>query len=198
MLFISASPEAQDNLRIDREMREMQYRVRAAEHRDALRFAFAVAAQPADLLQLLNEHKPDIVHFSGHSDSAGLLLEDGDDRTRVPTIQDLAALVSISSRRIRLAVFNSCESTEQAAAAPQHLDAAIGMDEEVDDEAAKVFAGQLYSAIAFGLPLSTAFEQALVQVRLVLGEDSGEPRLHLADGVDASELVLVQPPSAPA
>ena len=196
VLFISASPEDQDSLRIDREMREIQQRVRAAEHRDALKFAFAVAAQPADLLQQLNEHKPDIVHFSGHSDSAGLALEDDDGRTRLLSTQDLATLVSVSSRRIRLAVFNSCESAEQAAAATRHLNAAIGMDEEIDDEAAKVFAGQLYSAIAFGLPLSTAFEQALVQVRLVLGEDSGEPRLHVADGVDSSQLVLVQPQSA--
>jgi hypothetical protein len=36
-----------------------------AEHRDALGFEFAVAAQPADRLQRLNEVKPDIVHFAG-------------------------------------------------------------------------------------------------------------------------------------
>lgn len=69
------------------------------------------------------------------------------------------------------------------------------MDEPIDDEAAKVFAGQLYNAIGFGKSLEQAFEQALVQMRLV-GDDatgSGEPRLHAAAGIDTSEVYLVKP-----
>ena len=67
------------------------------------------------------------------------------------------------------------------------------MEQSIDDEAAKNFAGQLYGSIAFGLPLSKAFNQAVLQVRLVIGEDSGEPRLHVADGLDPDELYLVRP-----
>jgi hypothetical protein len=195
VLFVASSPEDQDGLRIDKEMREIQQRVRMADHRDALDFQYAVAAQPADLLQQLNEVKPDIVHFSGHSASAGLVLEDSDGLTRLLSIDELATLLSVSSRRIRLAVFNSCESAEHAALAIHHLDAAIGMEQPIEDEAAMSFAGQLYSSIAFGLPLSKAFAQAVLQVRLVLGEDSGEPRLYLTDGLDADNMYLVRPPT---
>jgi hypothetical protein len=46
----------------------------------------------------------------------------------------------------------------------------------------------LYSSIAFGLPFSVAFDQAALQVRLVLGEYSGEPRLYVADGLDPDDL----------
>lgn len=197
VLFIASSPEDQDGLRIDKEMREIQQKVRLADHRDALRFEYAVAAQPADLLQRLNQVKPDIVHFSGHSDAAGLAMEDNDGLTRVLSTDELATLLSVSSRRIRLAVFNSCESAEHAAAAVGHLDAAIGMEQSIGDAAAQSFAGQLYSSIAFGLPLSTAFAQAVLQVRLVLGEGSGEPQLFLAQGFEGDQLVLVQPASAP-
>jgi hypothetical protein len=193
VLFIASSPEDQDGLRIDKEMREILQKVRLADHRDALRFEYAVAAQPADLLQRLNEVKPDVVHFSGHSDSAGLAMEDNDGLRRVLTTDELATLLSLSSRRIRLAVFNSCESAEHAAAAVGHLDAAIGMDQPIGDAAAQSFAGQLYSSIAFGLPLSTAFAQAVLQVRLVLGEGSGDPELFIAQGLDGEQLVLVQP-----
>ena len=118
-------------------------------------------------------------------------MEDNDGLTRVLTTEELATLLSLSSRRIRLAVVNSCESAEHAAAAVGHLDAAIGMDQPIGDAAAQSFAGQLYRSIAFGLPLSTAFAQAVLQVRLVLGEGSGEPELFVAQGLDGDRLVVV-------
>ena len=193
VLFIASSPEDQDGLRIDREMRDIQQRVRQAEHRDALRFEYAVAAQPADLLQRLNEVKPDVVHFSGHGNTAGFAMEDSDGLTRLLTTRELATLLSVSSRRIRLAVFNACESASHAAIAVDHLDAAVGMGEAINDEAARSFASQLYSSIAFGLPISTAFAQAMLQVQLSLGAESGAPQLFVADGVHAAELFLVRP-----
>ncbi|MEO6504281.1 MAG: CHAT domain-containing protein [Jatrophihabitantaceae bacterium] len=198
VLFIASSPEDQHGLRIDREMRDIQMRVRQAEHRDALRFEYAVAAQPTDLLQRLNEVKPDVVHFSGHSSTAGFAMEDSDGLTRLLSTRELAMLLSVSSRRIHLAVFNSCESASHAAIAVDHLDAAIGMGESINDEAARNFAGQLYSSIAFGLPVSQAFAQAMLQVQLSLGSQSGEPQLFVADGVDADELFLVRPAAVPA
>lgn len=195
VLFVASSPEDQDQLRIDKEMREIQQRVRMADHRESLHFDFAVAAQPSDLLQRLNEAKPDVVHFSGHSGHAGLAMEDADGMTRTLTPQELATLLSVSSRRIRLAVFNSCESADHASSAVKHIDAAIGMDQPINDAAAKTFAAQLYSAIAFGLPLQKAFDQACLQVQLSLGAGSGGPRLYAADGLDADEIYLVHPPS---
>jgi CHAT domain-containing protein len=145
-------------------MREFQQKVRMADHRDALKFEYAVGAQPADLLQRLNEVKPDVVHFSGHSGAAGLAMEDNDGHMRILSPDELATLLSVSSRRIRLAILNACDSATRATALG-HLEAAIGMEQSIDDEAAKSFAGQLYSSIAFGLPLSKAVDQAVLQVR---------------------------------
>jgi hypothetical protein len=196
VLFVASSPDDQDQLRIDKEMRKIQQQVRMADHRESLAFEFAVAAQPSDLLQRLNEAKPDIVHFSGHSGKVGLALEDSDGLTRIVSTEELATLLSVSSRRIRLAVFNSCESANHAASAVQHLDAAIGMDQPINDDAAKAFAAQLYSAIAFGMNLQKAFDQANLQVRLSLGTGSGDPRLYTADGLNADDVYLVQPPPA--
>jgi len=70
------------------------------------------------------------------------------------------------------------------------------MEQSIGDTAAQSFAGQLYSSIAFGLQLGTAFGQAVLQVRLVVGEGSGEPQLYVAEGLDAPDLVLVRPPRA--
>jgi hypothetical protein len=70
------------------------------------------------------------------------------------------------------------------------------MDQPIDDDAAKTFAAQLYSAVAFGLHLQKAFDQARLQVLLSLGAGSGEPRLYTADGLDADAIYLVHPPSS--
>lgn len=194
VLFITASPEDQSALRIDKEMREIQQRVQASVFRDVIRFEHAMATQVADLLQRLNETKPDVVHFSGHGDERGLVFEDADEQTRTLDNEELAKLLSLSSKRIRLAIFNSCNSAEQAERACWHLDAAIGMDETIDDEDAQVFAGQLYSALGFGQSLSNAFGQALLQVELEFGAASGAPRLHTADGIDPDEVFIVRRP----
>ena len=196
VLFVASSPRDQIPIRIDKEMREVQQKVRLADHRESLHFEYAVAAQPTDLLQRLNGAKPDIVHFSGRGGQSGLAMEDADGLTRTLSPKELAALLRVISRRIRLAVFNSCDSAEHAASAVQHLDAAIGMDQPVDDDAAKEFAAQLYSAIAFGLPLQKAFDQACLQIQLSLGAGSGEPQLYRADGLDGEEIYLVQPAPA--
>lgn len=68
------------------------------------------------------------------------------------------------------------------------------MDQPVDDEAAKVFAGQFYNALGFGKSLCESFEQARLQVKLTTGATSGEPQLHTAANVEADQLYLVKPP----
>ena len=67
------------------------------------------------------------------------------------------------------------------------------MDQPISDEAAKTFAAQLYSAIAFGLPLPKAFDQAGLQVQLSLGAESGKPRLYVGGHLVADEIYLVHP-----
>ena len=180
VLFIAASPEDQDPLRLDREVREIQRRVRMSEHRDAVSFEWRPASQVTDLLQILNETRPHIVHFSGHGDQHALAFEDADGLTKPLDNASLAALLHASSDRIRLAVFNSCESSSQAELACEHLDAAIGMERPVDDESAKVFAGQFYNSIGFGKSLQQAFDQAKLQLELETGGLSGNPELYVA------------------
>lgn len=191
VLFIATSPEDQGALRLDREAREIQQRVRMSEHRDLVSFEWRPATQVSDLLQILNEVRPNIVHFLGHGDHEGLAFEDSDGRTKLFSNGDLGMLLSTTSDDIRLAVFNSCDSSSQAGLACAFVDAAIGMDQPVEDEVALVFAGQFYNALAFGLSLDRAFEQARAQVRLVLGDLPGDPRLYTAPGIDPADTFLI-------
>jgi hypothetical protein len=195
VLFIAASPEDQTPLRLDQEVREIQQRVRASEYRDAVHFELRLATRTTDLLQALNEVRPHAVHFSGHGDQDALVFEDDDGNAKPLTNADLGQLLHITSDRIRLAVFNSCDSAGQAALACDYIDAAIGMDEPVDDAAAKIFAGQFYNAVGFGKSLGEAFAQARLQVKLATGSPSGDPQLHAGSGLDPDTIYLVKPES---
>jgi hypothetical protein len=191
VLFLTAEPEGIEHLRVDKEVREIQTRVRSSELRDSIAFEYRPAARVTDLLQQLNEVEPDIVHFSGHGADAGLVFEDEHDDVRFLSDDELAAVLKACPSQLKLAVFNSCDSAEQARVAIEHVPAAVGMAQSIDDEAARVFAGQLYNALGFGRSLELAFEQAVVQVQLTLGAPSGQPELITAEGVEASELFLV-------
>jgi hypothetical protein len=69
VLFLAANPFK--DLNLDTEVRSITEKLRASEYRDSVQLIPALAARPDDLLQLLNEHKPHIVHFSGHGNESG-------------------------------------------------------------------------------------------------------------------------------
>jgi hypothetical protein len=64
--FLSANPVGTVPLQLDEEAREIEVKIRASEHRDSLELITKWAVRPDDLLQSLNQHKPHVVHFSGH------------------------------------------------------------------------------------------------------------------------------------
>ena len=193
VLFLAASPEDEAQLRLDKEIREIELRLRQTEYRDSIRFVPKVARQLTDLIQDLNETRPHIVHFSGHGNQAELAFENAEGRAQSLSNETLGVLLAATSDRIRLAVFNSCQSGAQAELATEYVSFAIGMETSVEDERAKTFAAQFYNSLGFGKTLAEAFDQANAQVTLTY-KDGGEiPQLFEAPGEDASTTVLVAP-----
>ena len=196
VLFMTAEPDGPDRLHVDREIRAIQEQVRSSELRDSITFEYRHAVRVTDLIQHLNEVEPDVAHFSGHGADAGIALHDADDQVRLLTNDELAKVLSAAPKPLQLAVFNSCNSAEQAHVAVEHASAAVGMKQTLRDDTARVFAGQLYNSLGFGRSLGLAFQQALLQVELTFGAVSGDPTLAVADGIDPGDLVIVSPQAA--
>jgi hypothetical protein len=193
VLVITAQPNGVPPLRIDREIRQIQEQVRSSELRDSITFEYRPATRVTDLLQHLNEVAPDVIHFSGHGEDAGIVLHDVQDRPRLLSDEDLRALLAVAPRRLKLVVLNACNSADQARVAIEHVDAAVGMTTSILDESARVFAGQLYNSLGFGRSLGLAFDQAKLQVQLTFNALSGDPTLAVADGLDANDIIIVSP-----
>jgi len=146
------------------------------------------------LLQLLNQHKPQIVHFSGHgSESGEIILSDSRGEQKPVNPAAITALFKTLKGSIQVVILNACYSRLQAEAIRQVIDCAIGMNDSIKDEAAIVFAASFYRAIGFGLSVKQAFDQGIVALLLEGIPEENKPELLVKDGVDPEKIVLIAP-----
>ena len=126
-----------------------------------------------------------VFHFVGHgfyrSDwgDGVLVMEDRHGRPHEVTGEELGGLLN-EYDQTRLAVLNACEGARGGASDPfagmaqsliqQGLPAVVAMQFEITDDAAVIFAHELYAAIADGLPLEAALAEARGAIR-----DAGNP-----------------------
>ena len=194
ILLLAANPRGITQLALDEESREIAQKLRASEHRASVELITRWAVRPEDMLQHLNEHKPHVVHFSGHGtpDDAIVLL----DKDRNPTKVSAAALKQLFGTlkdNLRVVVLNACYSRPQAEAITDVIDCAVGMNRDIGDRAAIVFAAAFYQAIGFGRSIKTAFESGKAALMLEGLAEAKIPELLVRAGVDPATVFLVEP-----
>lgn len=194
VLFLAANPTDTPQLRLDEEARAIQEKIRLSEFRDSVRFESRWATRSGDILQAINETNPTIVHFSGHGTKSGeLALLNPDGNTKIVSKEAISMAMTTASDTIRLVVFNACFSEIQASGVVEYIDAAIGMSTSIGDEAACIFAAQLYSSIGFGHSLQKSFNQAIAQLMLEGISEENTPKLYVKGCIDPNDIILVQP-----
>ncbi len=194
ILLFASNPENTDRLALGEEVRLISKKIQEAKYRDSLEFITTWAVRPSDLLDELNKHKPEIVHFSGHgSGEGGLVLSDDNGELKLIATDILKELFSKLKDNIRLVVLNACFTNIQAQAISEEIDCVIGMNKSFGDDAAISFAGYFYSAIAYGRSISEAFEQGKMSLKLEGIPDENTPVLLHRLGVDPSNVYLIPP-----
>ena len=197
ILFLAANPQGTTPLALDKEIREIEAKIRASEYRDSLELISKWAVRPDDLLQALLEHRPHVVHFSGHGTEDEIVLMGSDDQLKPVDKQALAFLFGTLKDNIRLVLLNACYSRQQAELITQHIDCVVGMHKPIGDVAAIVFAASFYRAMGFGRSVSEAFQLGKAALMLEGIPEENTPDLLARDGVDPDKLVLVQPQELP-
>ena len=194
VLFLAANPEGTNLLMLDEESREIEHKIRAADYRDSLELITKWAVRPDDLLQYLNEFRPQVVHFSGHgSKTEEILLLDANRAPKPVSKSALKQLFSTLKDNIRVVVLNACYSRPQAEAIVEVIDCAIGMKLGIGDDAAIAFAASFYRAIGFGRSVYEAFEQGRTALMLAGIPEQDTPELLTRPGVDPKTIFLVMP-----
>lgn len=201
ILFLAADPRrdfagkpaSRESLELDEEYRAIQERIRKGSHRDFLDLRACWAVRTQDLLDALNEHRPRIVHFSGHGrHSEGVVLLAPDGRPEPVGPHFLVQVFSTLTDATSVVVLNACYSKRQAEAIAQVVGATIGTERSITDESAIAFSEAFYGAIANNQSVDTAFRQAEAVLTSVRREH--RPTLLLRPGLDPRLLRLIKVP----
>ena len=189
VLIISANPYK--DLDITEEVREIKNKIRGARNGNLIELIMAGAARPDDLLQALNEYEPHIVHFSGHGNTKGIILQNAEGEPVPVTAETLERLFKTFKNHVRLVFLNACFARPQAEAITRHIEVAIGMNGTIDDRAARNFSASFYRALAFGRNVHQAFEQGELGIELDLNMEKNTPQLITRMDVMAEKIVLI-------
>jgi hypothetical protein len=193
VLLLSANP-IDSPLNIDEEFRAIDQKIRSSEHRDHVELVKHGAVRLEDVAGLLMRHKPHVVHFSGHGATTGIALTGPDGKGRLVPPDALANIFRALKDNVRVVLLNACDSAPQAEAIVGEIDCAVGMGDEIDDDAAIAFAAAFYEVLGYGRSVQIAFDLALVQLEGA-GEDRSLAKLYKRRGVKPAEIVLVSPGS---
>jgi hypothetical protein len=148
----------------DGELAEFHKVKGGARYGHRLNLVHAPAADLNDLPGLLAEHRPTVLHFSGHSSAhPGLYFRKAPDKSQAVPVSGpaFAEFLRHHASQLVLVVLNSCTSTEAAAQIATAVDCcAIGTTADLDDGTAVQFTRDFYTQIAWGRSVLDALRLA--------------------------------------
>lgn len=221
VLGVVASPNDLTALDVDAERRRVDRAVEAVRTMGRIDLDWLQPATPGGLRRALRDENYHVVHYVGHSDFTddgnGVLFLEDDDGSAVAVDETLFANLLGDQSSLRLVVLNSCEGARTTMTDPYagvattlvHLGvpAVVAMQFEISDEAAILFAEELYTnLIGRQDPLDSAIGEArkAIYAEVDLAEWA-TPVLFLADPdvelfrfeVDAAPLPAPDPAGQP-
>ncbi len=175
ILILSANPNDTVRFRFDQEFREIKKAIRLSKNRNRFVIRTELAVRVDDLQRALIQHEPQIVHFSGHGKTTGLLFEDEKGNSRLVPVDALSNLFKLCRKFIKCVVLNTCYSELQAREINRHIDYVIGMTDVTDDIAAIQFASGFYTGLSNDMSYFEAFRFGCNAFELHNGFESARP-----------------------
>ncbi len=177
VLVLAANPSSTPTLQLKQEAQLI---------RDKLGKDYIVHAEEnaviEDLSKYLLQYEPKILHFSGHGSSDGeIILNNRQGEEAVLFIEDLSKLLSTVQKPIECVVFNACFSLQKADFLAQQVNCVIGMEKEISDDSALIFAEEFYQGLGYGRSYYNAFEMGINGIKRLRLPDSQIPRFTLFD-----------------
>lgn len=175
LLAMISSPADYPALDTDAEWAKLDESLNSLEADGMVEVTRLEKATLQSLQRALRRTEYHVFHFMGHggfdeqSSDGVLVLENDDGGSRRVTGRELGTILT-DARSVRLAVLNSCEGARSSGADPfggtaptlvkGGIPAVVAMQFEISDEAAIVFAHELYLAIADGYPIDAAVAES--------------------------------------
>ena len=161
ILILTANPTNTKPLRVSEEVREIKSAWERSLNREQFEISIGEAVRPQEFRRTLLDHKPDIVHFSGHGGGEqGLALMADNGEAILVKVAPLAKLFKALQEIffIDCVFLNACYSDVQAEGIYPYVNYVVGMNQKIGDEAAKQFAIGFYDTLFAGQSIKSAFD----------------------------------------
>ena len=166
ILFLGANPSNTSRLKLDEEVQKIQINLKLAKERENLEFHQVWAVTVDSLMQAMLDNLPTIVHFSGHGEQQGIILQDAIGAPQIITGDALATLFQLFKDTLKCVVLNSCYSENQAKIIKEYIPHVIGIKAGISDKAAISFSTGFYKAIGSGKDFLFAFRFGIAAIKL--------------------------------
>lgn len=193
VLILAAVPRDEAYLEVQDEYDEIKQAVRIGPQGDLMEIIYKGDVKRNKLDDLLDEHNPHIVHFSGHGKDKEIYFVDKQGNAAPVEIETMEALLRGYKQNIQVVILNACYTDAQAEAIAQIVGCAIGIDRVITDSTAKMFATSFYKKIAAGYSVQKAFDLSLLHLELVGERNEAKLfRLYHGANVDPGQINLVR------
>lgn len=146
ILMLTANPSGNYQLELEKEHSRITKKLQEKTEQFSLKVHHAV--NNTEFKELNETTKPDILHFSGHGQLDGIMLQNDDKNgSKLLTAKALDALFEYfidEGILFKAVVLNACYSEEQAKAIANHVPYVIASTTEISDEAAIAFSVGFY------------------------------------------------------
>lgn len=188
ILILTANPKETDPLSLGVEVRKIEEALQRARNRDRFEVITRSAVRTIDLRRALIDHRPQIVHFSGHgAQTHGLVLENDVGKMQLVSTEALAKLFgAFEFGKIECVLLNACYSEVQAEAIHQFVDCVIGMNQPIGDKAAIQFAEGFYDALGAGSSYEEAYKIGCSAIHLDGSPEYSTPMIKSRKRVNSS------------
>ena len=157
-LILVSNPKDSSNLDLLSEIRSLQEAIQRSLNRKCFDVEWKVAVRQSDLRRHILDVKPQIIHFCGHGEREGLVLEDEKGKVKTVSNAFVVDLLRNFADRIECVLLNACDSEPLANEIAKHINYALGMNRPVFDDAAIAFTEGFYDTLGAGEEIERAFE----------------------------------------
>lgn len=166
ILLLAANPKDTNRLRLDEEAREIDEGLRRSKNRQKFDLVQRWAVRIQDLRRSILDYDPQIIHFIGHGEPEGILLEDESGKVVTVNPDALSSFFEILAGNVECVIMNACYSESHAKAIGKHVPYVIGIRREIGDKAAIEFFIGFYDGIGVGKSIEQSFRLGCNAIRL--------------------------------
>lgn len=163
LLLLASSPTDLERNNTDIEIKEL---FQTISNSKSIKFIPKLAVTKSEISTFLEDEKPDIFHFTGHSAAEGLFVQDRNRRSLLVKTEEISELFSKISHSTECVLLNSCTSYLVAESISRSIEGyAIGMQSPINQNTSAVFSKLFYKTLFKSYDYENAFHSTLAALK---------------------------------